>query len=374
MNSGPRSRARRAHFGFTLVELLVVIAIIGVLVALLLPAVQSAREAARRSQCKNHLKQMGLGFLMHENTHEILPGGGWSPWTVGDPDRGFGREQPGGWRYNILPFIEQQALYDLPGDGDPIKITPAQRDGATRMQATPVAIFNCPSRRAAAALPFVAGPSWRPKNSNMPEEVVRGDYGANAGDGFPEFGNGGGLRPYIVNEDCKPGVQNEFDTFFPPFQIGNDYNRVDTLYCYPSEEIQNGINYLGAEIRLAEITDGTANTAMVGEKYLDPLEYEGVGQGEGGGGDDHSIYQGYDWDVNVWGGGVESGPNPVDRFRPYQDQVGWKPLGNYGSAHPGGFHVTLCDGSVRTFSYDIDLEAFANICDRKDGQALDGAN
>ena len=91
-------RVRRPRCpGFTLVELLVVIAIIGILVALLLPAIQAAREAARRSQCQNHLKQIATGMLLHESAHKHLPVGGWSPIRGGDPDLGAGEEQPGGW-------------------------------------------------------------------------------------------------------------------------------------------------------------------------------------------------------------------------------------------------------------------------------------
>ena len=97
-----RSRA------FTLVELLVVIAIIGILVSLLLPAIQAAREAARRDQCINHLKQIGLGFMNHESTHRFFPCAGWNAFYLGDPFGGRS-EQPGGWSFQILPFIEEQA-------------------------------------------------------------------------------------------------------------------------------------------------------------------------------------------------------------------------------------------------------------------------
>ena len=99
--------------GFTLVELLVVVTIIGVLIALLLPAVQAARETARQSQCKNNLKQLALGCLNHETATGRYPTGGWGWAWTGDADMGNDRLQPGGWIYNLLPFIEQPALHDM---------------------------------------------------------------------------------------------------------------------------------------------------------------------------------------------------------------------------------------------------------------------
>ena len=114
--------------GFTLVELLVVIAIIAMLVTLLLPAVQAAREAARRTQCINNIRQLALGCLNHESAHSFMPSGGWGWSWVGDPDRGAGKEQPGGWGYAVLPFIEEGSLASRregsPGTPGPIQMSP----------------------------------------------------------------------------------------------------------------------------------------------------------------------------------------------------------------------------------------------------------
>ncbi|MFM7244212.1 MAG: type II secretion system protein, partial [Planctomycetaceae bacterium] len=129
-------RQRNARRGFTLVELLVVIAIIAVLIGLLLPAVQSARESSRRTHCVNNVKQMATAALSHEQQHGFFPSGGWGYRWVGDADRGFGRNQPGGWLYSCLPFLEQQVVWQLPADGKPTEITDAQKAGASTLTRT----------------------------------------------------------------------------------------------------------------------------------------------------------------------------------------------------------------------------------------------
>jgi prepilin-type N-terminal cleavage/methylation domain-containing protein len=157
---------------FTLVELLVVITIIGILIALLLPAVQGAREAARRNQCSNNLKQTGLGALQHVEKHGIYPTGGWGWNWVGDPDRGFTKRQPGGWVYNILPYIEQGTLHDL-GKGQAVQ---AKKENAFRVISTPLAALNCPTRRRCIAYPgggcLVTPRSPLGAPTSMPEQTT----------------------------------------------------------------------------------------------------------------------------------------------------------------------------------------------------------
>ncbi len=161
-----RKENTRTRVGFTLVELLVVIAIIGILVALLLPAVQAAREAARRNQCKNNLKQLALGCLLHEQTQKFLPSGGWSDFWWADPNRGYGGKQPGGWYYNILAYIEEQALRDL-GKGQTYG-TAAYTAASISLHQTPVSIFICPSRRAVKLYPHAGqAPSWITANVSI---------------------------------------------------------------------------------------------------------------------------------------------------------------------------------------------------------------
>src|SRR5262245_35403831 len=110
---GISMKSKCERLGFTLVELLVVIAIIGVLVALLLPAVQAARESGRRAECMNNLKQLGLAMHSFHSAHNAFPSNGYGTQWMPHPDRGYGLEQTGGWMYSLLPYVEMQSLHDL---------------------------------------------------------------------------------------------------------------------------------------------------------------------------------------------------------------------------------------------------------------------
>src|SRR5262245_23896057 len=127
----------------TLAELLVVLAILGGLLSLLLPAVQAARESSRKNTCQNNVKRISLALLNHQDAQQSFPFGGWGHEWVGVPGRGSGRSQPGGWIYSLLPFLEQTDLHDLG-----LNLEGSAADEAySRRLITPLAVFNCPTRR-----------------------------------------------------------------------------------------------------------------------------------------------------------------------------------------------------------------------------------
>jgi prepilin-type N-terminal cleavage/methylation domain-containing protein/prepilin-type processing-associated H-X9-DG protein len=324
-------RPSSARFAFTLVELLVVIAIIGILIGLLLPAVQAAREAARRTQCINHLKQDGLASHAHVDAHGHLPTLGWGWEWIGDPDRGFGKMQPGGWGFTILPFLEQTSLFQL-GAG---KTDAEKRRINAQLVATPLSFFYCPSRRAAIVYPHIRGGmiGW---NSASARFVARMDYGICWGEGLPYH---------------NPGP--------PRLATGDQPN-----YPWPPDGQYNGVSYFRSEVRLAQIKDGTSNTYLIGEKYLPPDAYETGGDGA----DNESCYTGFNND-NARGTYVDRA-NPVYSWTPLRDTPGYYHTERYGSAHASACNFVFCDGSVRTIPYSIHYEVHGRLGNRDDGQAV----
>ena len=344
---------------FTLVELLVVIAIIGILVALLLPAIQAAREAARRSSCKNNLRQIGLAFMNHESTHGFFPSGGWHARFTGDPDKGFGISQPGGWVYSILPFAEQQPLHSLgaglnPGSAEKIA-------AANQRDSTPLQFMNCPSRRRSEAsdsggLGFL--------NGGSPALFARGDYAGCIGD-------------YLFYDEAFAGATlastlwAEYETIsksrikqLHEAQLNNmRRSRIPQAPPIFGIEDFNGITYWGSEVRIAQVTDGLSNTYAVGERYIDPDGYEDIATY----GNDYSVYCGMQNDVGrtTWYG-PEDDPEDPDRA-PMNDEVGFEGADRFGSAHPGGLHMVFADGSVQSIGYEIDPFVHRNLGNREDG-------
>ena len=350
--------------GFTLVELLVVIAIIGILVALLLPAVQAAREAARRNTCQNNLKQMAIGWMNHESSAKFFPTGGWGHSWVGDADRGFGRSQPGGWSYNMMPFIEEQALYDLPSDGSRDIITQQQREGAQVLVKSPVSVVTCPSRRAPGELHTLAPGQWNYAYNGERFTITnfalvgRSDYVSCSGDSGRTWVSSSRLPRASQSGDAQmPDVAS------PPF---NDWCWDTTGLAIEGTSNDcgyaslNGISFMRSEVSLRHVTDGSSKTYMIAEKFVSADNYSsGLDQG----------------DEETWVTGFNDVTHRNANFPPHKDvPLNVAPEGStsrFGSAHASTWNAAFCDGSVHSLGYDIDITVHRCLANRQDGLACE---
>ena len=326
------SMQRTARRGFTLVELLVVITIIGILMSLLLPAVQSARESARSLQCSNNVKQLALGSLEHVSTTGFFPSGGWGWNWAGDPDRGFGLKQPGGWLYSVLPFIDQKNIWSL-GTGIPSDTQISAKQTAMLPQlTTPLSIYYCPSRRPVALYPNFY--SYLANNVPLQTMYARTDYAINDGDTAIDQGNDGG--PTSLSQGDTGG------------------------YAW-NTQVLTGISYQRSQITQAHIgTKGVSNTYLLGDKYVDPDYYyngQDVGDNE--------------WATAGWDNDTCRTADTSFGDTPMQDTPGYQNWYIWGSAHPTNMHMAFCDGSVHDISYAIDSVTHGHLANRSSVAAID---
>jgi prepilin-type N-terminal cleavage/methylation domain-containing protein/prepilin-type processing-associated H-X9-DG protein len=351
--------------GFTLVEVLVVITIIGILVALLLPAVQAARESARQVQCKNNLKTIALAFQHHEQATGRYPTGGWGCMWTGDADLGTDQRQPGGWIYNILPYMEQQQLHDM-GAGQ--KTMQKNVQNFQRMS-VPLATLLCPTRRQVT----VAYP-WTQYNAGVnfgtPNVVSRTDYAANGGDAC--LGDDCTLGMYVSNLPGQWAMAANIPDNGPASFADGGVNTSDgdklakaafTFGLYA--KYNTGIVTRGSMVRPTDVADGTSYTFLAGEKYVGPDWYlTGIMDG-----DNSAALTGFEDDHERWTGDISG--TAVLYGPPQPDTPGVASLLVFGSPHSNGVHMAFCDASVQTISYSIDKETHRRLGNRGDGVTID---
>jgi prepilin-type N-terminal cleavage/methylation domain-containing protein/prepilin-type processing-associated H-X9-DG protein len=320
----PRSQRQ----GFTLIELVVVISIIALLLGLLLPAVQKVREAAFRAQCQSNLKQIGLAIHLYHDDFKQMP-----PSRLSDLHAT--------WPVLILPYIEQQGLYNLWNMTPTVAGTYYKQSDEARL--TPVKLYFCPSRRS---------------SNTEPQASISGDQ--NDDPDKPPFVLGpsvpGALGDYAgcVGTDLCDGADCGLGQVFNgPFVSLTGY------------DLFTGASSLPPQVRFNTITDGLSNTIFVGEKHV---VLGGFGLGSPPAGNppdplrmDGSIYNG-DYLIHS---GRAGGP----KYRLAQSATDTTTVG-FGSWHIGVCNFVFGDGSVRPLTNNIHPAILALLANISDGQAV----
>ena len=356
---------RRRKRGFTLIELLVVIAIIAVLVSLLLPAVQQAREAARRTQCKNNLKQLGLALMNYESTYRIFPNGSNVPWgRKGGDDCHMEYTGPFGpnWAVSILPYIDQSNLFNA---------------NSPNLQTFPGVVIGVPTGTPPAG---VNGLTWRTTlvDAVIPAFLCPSDaYNQNF---YINANVPGGAQGWARGNYGVTAAQEDYD------HVAGGATKTTSKLGGPSGLIASAMmssNY-GAKIQF--VTDGMSNTIMVAElraglSAIDPrgvwaMGFSGASIVNGGRG-------AYNPSPNNMLGGVKAdGGDELEDGSLYCSPanaalgMGCTTSGSLmtscqsRSLHAGGVNCCLADGSVRFISNNIDQANWCRLISKADGQIV----
>ena len=325
---------------FTLVELLVVIAIIGILIAMLLPAVQQVREAARRTTCLNQLRQIGLGSLNYESANNSFPTTGMNGRAIFDiPDKG---RDPGGpvmsYYFQILPFIEQNNLADVRSS------VVGLVDIALQGQRVP--LFGCPSRGDRVEV--------RTAGTSVGEERPLPDYASYFSTSFDQ--NAETVPVFFSPSQNLPGASPGSDESAWTGAIGK------TGLFDGGRLIKYG------EVGFGQISDGSSNTMLYAEKAVSVQDYDTSVQSVGSNfWDENGYFEPGSW--NIRRGLTEFGLISDNTERSASNAENAFRFG-FGSAHPGVVEMVLADGSTHSLSMQTQNEVLGLIGHRSDGQVL----